>query len=251
VCIGLQGRRAVDEPIIVRARTGKAGGQNRGLQSLDVAQLKAHWRTLYTTEAPARFSRDLLIRAVAYRLQERALGGLKPITRRLFRRIAADAPARRPLEVVSVRKLEPGAVLIREWGGIQHQVMVLEQGFSYRGQHYRSLSEVTLRPAAPRTVRAGSAHRRGARSDRRAVCRQFFLAPGQSSVERAGMNRYSKKASDGLRRGFVPADILPGVPTLDEVENFLGTLVVAPRSARARQQSGNAFFLERLYRLML
>jgi len=142
VCIGLQGRRAVDEPIIVRARTGKAGGQNRGLQSLDVAQLKAHWRTLYTTEAPARFSRDLLIRAVAYRLQERALGGLKPITRRLCQRIAADAHAPRPLEVVSVRKLEPGAVLIREWGGIQHQVMVLENGFRYRGQRYRSLSEL-------------------------------------------------------------------------------------------------------------
>ena len=113
-----------------------------GLQSLDVAQLKAHWRTLYTTEAPARFSRDLLIRAVAYRLQERALGGLKPITRRLCQRIAADAHARRPLEVVSVRKLEPGAVLIREWGGIQHQVMVLENGFRYRGQRYRSLSEL-------------------------------------------------------------------------------------------------------------
>ena len=39
------------------------------------------------------------------------------------------------------RKLEPGAVLIREWG-IKHQVMVLEQGFSYRGQRYRSLSEL-------------------------------------------------------------------------------------------------------------
>jgi hypothetical protein len=112
------------------------------LQTLDVAQLRARWRALYTTEAPRRSSHDLLLRAVAYRLQERALGGLKPITRRLFQRIAADAHARRPLDVVSVRKLEPGAVLIREWGGIQHQVMVLEQGFSYRGKHYRSLSEV-------------------------------------------------------------------------------------------------------------
>ena len=34
------------------------------------------------------------------------------------------------------------AVLIREWGGIKHQVVVLEQSFSYRGKHYRSLSEV-------------------------------------------------------------------------------------------------------------
>jgi hypothetical protein len=34
------------------------------LQSLDVAQLKARWRSLYATEPPSRFSRDLLIRAV-------------------------------------------------------------------------------------------------------------------------------------------------------------------------------------------
>jgi len=41
-----------------------------------------------------------------------------------------------------VRKLEPGAVLIREWGGVKHQVVVLESGFSFRGQRYRSLSQV-------------------------------------------------------------------------------------------------------------
>lgn len=41
-------------------------------------------------------------------------------------------------------------------------------------------------------------------------------------------------------------DILPGVPTLDEVENFLGALVIAPGAARTRQQSGDALLLERL-----
>jgi hypothetical protein len=120
----------------------KLADEIAGLQSLDVAQLKARWRTLYKTEAPARFSRNLLIRAVAYRLQERALGGLKPTTRRLFRRIAADARAQRPLRLTPVRKLEPGAVLIREWGGVKYKVVVLEEGFSYRGQRRRSLSEI-------------------------------------------------------------------------------------------------------------
>jgi Protein of unknown function (DUF2924) len=57
----------------------KLTGEIAGLQSLDVEQLKARWRTLYQTEAPTRFSRELLMRAVAYRLQERALGGLKPV----------------------------------------------------------------------------------------------------------------------------------------------------------------------------
>jgi hypothetical protein len=62
-------------------------GEIAALQSLDIGQLRARWRTLYLTEAPARFSRDLLIRAMAYRVQERVLGGLKPVTRRLFQRL--------------------------------------------------------------------------------------------------------------------------------------------------------------------
>ena len=120
----------------------KLTGEIAGLQSLDLEQLKARWRTLYQTEAPTRFSRDLLMRAVAYRLQERALGGLKPATRRLFQRIAADAHARRPLKLKPLRRLEPGAVLIRQWGGVKHKIVVLGNGFSFRSQCYGSLSAV-------------------------------------------------------------------------------------------------------------
>jgi hypothetical protein len=113
-----------------------------GLQSLNLEQLKSRWRALYGSQAPTRFSRDLLVRAIAYRIQERALGGVNTATRRLLERFAADAQARRPLNLTPVRQLQPGAVLIREWGGIKHQVTVLENGFIYAGKHYRSLSEV-------------------------------------------------------------------------------------------------------------
>ena len=43
------------------------------LKSLDVDQLRARWKILYETQAPTRFSRDLLMCAVAYRMQERVL----------------------------------------------------------------------------------------------------------------------------------------------------------------------------------
>jgi len=112
------------------------------LESLDVDQLRARWKILYETEAPTRFSRDLLMRAVAYRMQERVLGGVKPATRWLFERVAQDARARRPIRVAPVRQLAPGALLIREWGGTKHQVTVLESGVMFRGHPHRSLSEV-------------------------------------------------------------------------------------------------------------
>ena len=61
------------------------------LTSLSVKELKERWRSLYGSEPHRRMRRELLTRAVAYRLQERALGGLKPSTRRLLARIAAQA----------------------------------------------------------------------------------------------------------------------------------------------------------------
>ena len=112
------------------------------LESLDVEQLRARWKILYETQAPTRFSLALLMRAVAYRMQERVLGGLKPATRRLFERVSQDARARRPIRVAPVRKLAPGALLIRQWGGAKHQVTVLERGVMFRGKLYRSLSAV-------------------------------------------------------------------------------------------------------------
>jgi Protein of unknown function (DUF2924) len=50
------------------------------LRHLDVDQLSDHFGSLYGTEPPVRLRRSLLIRAIAYRLQEKALGGLKPGT---------------------------------------------------------------------------------------------------------------------------------------------------------------------------
>jgi DUF2924 family protein len=112
-----------------------------GLPALDPERLKERWRTLYGTEPPPRISEDLLRRAIAYRLQERALRGLKPSTRRLLQRIAEDARSR-PSSAAPTRKLSAGAVLIREWRGTSHQVTVLEDGVLFRGKRHRSLSEV-------------------------------------------------------------------------------------------------------------
>jgi hypothetical protein len=89
--------------------------------SLTTPQLKEHSRALYRAEPPPRASRDFLRRAVAYRIQERALGGLSVSTRRLLERIAGDA-TQRSVRIAPTRKLHVGAILLREWGGVQHQV---------------------------------------------------------------------------------------------------------------------------------
>ena len=43
---------------------------------------------------------------------------------------------------MQARKLSAGASLLREWNAETHEVRVLEKGFEYRGQRYRSLSAI-------------------------------------------------------------------------------------------------------------
>ena len=113
-----------------------------GLAALSRDLLQARWRELYRTETPRKISRDLLIRAIAYRLQENEFGGLKPATRRVLAKAAEDASARRPIRVAPERTLKPGTVLLRDWHGVQHQVTVLETAIMFQKKQYKSLSEV-------------------------------------------------------------------------------------------------------------
>jgi len=105
-------------------------------------RLKETWRSLYRTEAPERMSEDHLKRAIAYRLQERAFGGLSPATRRLLDRVASEFSADSHDTRRSMARIRPGTLLVREWHGKTHKVTVVENGVVYRDQHYRSLSKV-------------------------------------------------------------------------------------------------------------
>ncbi len=127
----------------IRARDREKLAQEiAGLTGLSIKELKDRWRTLYGAEPHQRISRELLTRAIAYRIQELAFGGLKPSTRQLLERIAASASSRQPLRAVPVRKTPRGTVLIREWQGVSHRVTVVDDAVVYREQRYGSLSEV-------------------------------------------------------------------------------------------------------------
>jgi VIT family/Protein of unknown function (DUF2924) len=73
----------------------KLASQLEQLRELNSDQLRERWQTLFGAEPPPKLRSSLLVQAIAYRLQERALGGLKSATLRLLERIADDAAARR------------------------------------------------------------------------------------------------------------------------------------------------------------
>ncbi len=91
---------------------------------------------------PSGRARDLLLRALAYHIQERAGGGLsKAALKRLTHLADPKGNDGRPPRPAPPR-LRPGTRLIREWGGAVHQVIVGEDGFDYRGARYASLSRI-------------------------------------------------------------------------------------------------------------
>ena len=46
--------------------------------------------------------------------------------------------------IVLPRRIKPGSVLVREWKGESHRVMVLADGFAYDGMTYSNLSEIAV-----------------------------------------------------------------------------------------------------------
>jgi len=116
------------------------------LRGLDVGQLRARWHTIFRRRAPTYLSRHLLFRILAYRVQADRLGDLGAETLRLLDRSKSHADVGILSAEFNRRRtdLNVGTVLIREWNGQLHRVMVLGNGFAWNDKTYPSLSKVAF-----------------------------------------------------------------------------------------------------------
>ena len=112
------------------------------LLTLTAAQLRHEWQRLYRTNPPRRLSRDLLRRALAHKIQEQAYGGLSLAARRRLQTLARAMAQDGEVALKPSPGQKPGARLVREWRGEAHCVLVLDDGFLYRDQRYRSLTAI-------------------------------------------------------------------------------------------------------------
>jgi hypothetical protein len=112
------------------------------LSALTIFELRGEWRRLHRAPPPMRLSRDLLIRGIAYKLQERLHGGLSKSLLRKVEHLNTEAEksdTRKPAPPIS---LKAGTRLVREWRGVTHAVLVHDNGFEWRGRRYTSLSVI-------------------------------------------------------------------------------------------------------------
>jgi hypothetical protein len=127
-----------------RDQTAAIEEQLEALQSMDLIALRGEWRKLKGQEPP-RFSRDLMLRALAHAIQIEVFGDLRAGT--IKKRAPPDSTTDGTSQGKEVRpqRLSAGARLVREWHGKTHSVEVLQEGFLFEGKIYRSLSEITRR----------------------------------------------------------------------------------------------------------
>lgn len=110
--------------------------------TLDKAQLVVLWAENFSKDPPPTLRKELMVPLLAYRMQERELGGLSHTARRRLREIAASLHADGPSQERSDSSPQTGARLIRVWKGETHEVTATGNGYEYRGQTYSSLSKI-------------------------------------------------------------------------------------------------------------
>lgn len=108
------------------------------LPKLGGAKLQERWRELFKVAPPISFTPDLLARGIAWRLQEKALGGLSASARRLLSDDSRVSTRRRRARVSS----RPGNRLVRRWRGRTYVVEVTDAGLIHDGEHFSSLSVI-------------------------------------------------------------------------------------------------------------
>lgn len=134
----------------------------KALKRMTVTELREKYLDVFGEETRSRH-KDFLWKRIAWRLQALAEGDLSERARRRAEELANDADLRvrtpsdipvndspapertvvYPFSPSNDRRLPmPGSVLTREYRGETIRVTILDKGFEYDGQVYRSLSAV-------------------------------------------------------------------------------------------------------------
>jgi hypothetical protein len=124
------------------------------LAAMDAPALSRLWRQMTGKKTPADLRGDLLIRDLADLIQSEMEGGLSLALRQLLKQLNRETNQTKLVDddaagggggTSAARRLSPGTRLIRVWQGSSHEVVVLEDGFLWRGERLQSLSLIAKR----------------------------------------------------------------------------------------------------------
>jgi Protein of unknown function (DUF2924) len=113
----------------------------RSLPTLPKQRLITFWNENFGRPA-GRIRPELMLPILAFRIQERAYGGLSPEVRDQLRQITHSLAPKNRSHNEARQRFKPGTRLVREWKGQTYEVILTTDGYDYRGKRYKSLSPI-------------------------------------------------------------------------------------------------------------
>lgn len=113
------------------------------LEKKETPELRKIYNDIMPQNCLTNATADFLRPRIAYRLQELSIGSLSEKAKTTLLKISKGNSN------YSLGKndfqMMPGTKIYREWKGINHEVEVLKEGFSFNGQKFNSLSSIATR----------------------------------------------------------------------------------------------------------
>ncbi|MBO7453855.1 MAG: DUF2924 domain-containing protein [Alphaproteobacteria bacterium] len=110
------------------------------LQSMDENSLRNMWDKFFDYK-PEVSSRQHMISKIAYKIQELAYGGVDPDTEEKIREQAKKTSLKNQKKK---KKFQPqiGTKIVKEYHDKTYEVLVVNDGFAYEGNVFKSLSAI-------------------------------------------------------------------------------------------------------------
>jgi hypothetical protein len=133
----LRGRTVMNET----TATSPTSALIRSLPTLPKERLVSLWEENFS-KTPGKIRPELMLPILAFRIQERAYGGLSTETKDRLRQVMDSLEPKRRSHNEARNRFKQGTRLVREWKGKTHEVILTDDGYDYLGKKYKSLSPI-------------------------------------------------------------------------------------------------------------
>lgn len=116
----------------------------RSLPLLPKERICELWRENFN-KSPGKTRVALMLPILAFRIQEKAYGGLTSEVKTRSSQIAKSFASKGGNQTDARQRFKSGTLLVREWKGETHEVIQTADGYDYQGKKYRSLSPIASR----------------------------------------------------------------------------------------------------------
>lgn len=103
-------------------------------------ELRQEWAAVWRQPADEHISRDMLERSLHFKTHVEP--GIDKSLRLRLDQLVSDFKRDKGHVSANRANLKVGTKLIRNWQGVDHEVMVIDEGLEYKGLSYKSLSKI-------------------------------------------------------------------------------------------------------------